>query len=546
MTTKRDVVEKLYIGQGIAERETDTLAQYFFQTIQWDRIYAGEIDIILGPKGSGKSAIYFLLKKREGELEQRGIYLVTAENPQGEPVFRQIVTASPKDERSFSFLWKLYFLVIATKKLDEFPAISPHISPIVEILKNEGLLPTGFSLARALRSVLDYVKSHLSFSAVEGHVELDPVTGLPKVFGKITFDTPSEKQRKVGISSVEELLSELNSALEKSKHRVWVVLDRLDVVFEEDKAIERLALRSLFRVYNDFFGLKNISLKIFLRDDIWKTITEGGFREASHFVRRVELTWNRNSLANLLMRRIVSSQLVLTCFGIDPSKMLNNFEKQILFFNSLFPSAIPIFGDVLKQALDWIVFSTKDGKGINTPREVIELLNFAREFEVSRLERGEQVARDNILFGQEALFAAVKRLSKYKIEQTILSEYPEVKKYINALYNRKQFSFTDSDLMKIWEIDNTEAQLAAVKLGEIGFFRVNPNKSYTIPHFYGYGLGIGARDPRLVIAGTRHDAESLGPDEVASANRKGKQRRGKRAGKRNKLRNMSAESKPDE
>lgn len=508
MTTKRDVIERLYIGQGIAERETETLAGYFLQTTQWNRVFSGDVDIIFGPKGSGKSAIYFLLKEMEDKLSDRGIYLVAAENPQGEPVFRQVSKSPPQSEAAFMFLWKLYFLVIIVKKIDSNASLSPQIASIKTILQNEKLLQSEFSLARALRGVLDYIAGRLNFSSVEGGLEIDPVTGLPKkITTKIAVGTPSEQERKSGIESVDELLAKLNDVLVESDCNVWVVLDRLDVVFEEDRDVERLALRSLFRVYNDFFGLKNISLKIFIRDDIWKTISEGGFREASHFVRKIDLSWTRNALVNMLVKRLVQSEGVIDCFGIDAGRMLASFESQIVFFNSLFPDSITIFGDVRKDGLDWIMHCTKDGNGINTPREVIELLNFARDHEMSRFERGEQMARANIIFGQEAMFAAVKKLSKYKIEQTILSEYPELKTFIEALANRKRHRFNISDLMTMWELERTEAQKKATDLADVGFFRFNQSDSepYVIPQFYGFALGIRTRDSG-VMARERNDA----------------------------------------
>jgi hypothetical protein len=491
VATKRDVIERFYIGQGIAERETATLASYFFQTTQWNRIFSGDVDIILGSKGAGKSAIYFLIKQREQELRDRGVYLVTAENPQGEPVFRQVSKTPPTDETSFMFLWKLYFLAIIVKRLDDEPGLRSSIREIKSTLQDEGLLPSSFSLARTLKAVLDYLKSRINFTALETGMEIDQTTGIPKKFtGKISFDTPSEKERSLGMNSVDELLKRLDDVLTSAKFRMWIVIDRLDVVFDQDREVEKRALRSLFRVYNDFFGLNNVHLKIFLRDDIWNTISEGGFREASHFVKRIDLSWTKNSLVHMVVRRLLASEVVVSCFGIDVNQMLSSFERQVVFFNSLFPDQMPIFHGVKKNAIDWIMLNTKDGNGSSTPREIIELLNFAREHEMSRIERGEPLARANILFSHESLVAGIRKVSKYKLEQTIFSEHPDLKKYINALYNRKRPRFSISDLMDMWEADRSEAQNFAGKLSEVGFFRIDSSHSYIVPHFYGWGLGI--------------------------------------------------------
>jgi ABC-type lipoprotein export system ATPase subunit len=55
---KKDLLNSITFGQRVAEEEGDFLATYFVETDQWKRLYSGEVDIVYGPKGSGKSALY--------------------------------------------------------------------------------------------------------------------------------------------------------------------------------------------------------------------------------------------------------------------------------------------------------------------------------------------------------------------------------------------------------------------------------------------------------------------------------------------------------
>ena len=71
-------------GVQVAEDEVNELASYFVETNQWGRIAKGEIDIVRGEKGSGKSAIYSLLMTRQGDFFDQRILLVAAENPRGQ------------------------------------------------------------------------------------------------------------------------------------------------------------------------------------------------------------------------------------------------------------------------------------------------------------------------------------------------------------------------------------------------------------------------------------------------------------------------------
>jgi hypothetical protein len=60
MDTK-SILQEITFGRRVAEEEFDTLTSYFVETEHWRRVYSRETDIVRGPKGSGKSAIYFLL-----------------------------------------------------------------------------------------------------------------------------------------------------------------------------------------------------------------------------------------------------------------------------------------------------------------------------------------------------------------------------------------------------------------------------------------------------------------------------------------------------
>ena len=61
VTEKLDVLRNIRFGERIAEDELNELEKYFVATDQWARVYSGEVDIIYGSKGAGKSAIYALI-----------------------------------------------------------------------------------------------------------------------------------------------------------------------------------------------------------------------------------------------------------------------------------------------------------------------------------------------------------------------------------------------------------------------------------------------------------------------------------------------------
>ena len=54
---KKAILTATSFGSRVAEDESDELSSYFVETEQWRKIIAGDVDIIYGPKGSGKSAL---------------------------------------------------------------------------------------------------------------------------------------------------------------------------------------------------------------------------------------------------------------------------------------------------------------------------------------------------------------------------------------------------------------------------------------------------------------------------------------------------------
>jgi hypothetical protein len=271
---KKTLLQQTTFGARVAEEEGDKLAEYFVETDQWQRVFRGDDDVVRGPKGSGKSAIYSLLLGREGELFDRNIIVVPAENPRGNTAFSGLVEDPPTSEAEFSNLWTLYLLTLVADKLVEFEIHGEAADYVVTTLQEANLLHgegEHKSLAQRLRAVLDYVRPR----SVEGGVKLHELTGMPALTGKITFAEPSTDEREAGYVSADELLLDANTALEAESLTVWILLDRLDVAFAESRELEGNALRALFHVYVGMLNLASIGTKIFLRADISGVPDEG-------------------------------------------------------------------------------------------------------------------------------------------------------------------------------------------------------------------------------------------------------------------------------
>lgn len=493
-----DVLRPVTFGQRVAEDEGEHLSAYFVETDHWQRLLSDQVDIVYGPKGAGKSALYSLLVARSGNLFDRNVLLAPAENPRGATAFRALVTDPPASEREFIALWKLYMACLASAKLDEYGIPGAAVKKLRSLLEQCGLKPRERNLQALLQDTFGYVKRLFRPAAFEAGIKLDPASQLPTgVTGKIVFSEPSAKETAEGVASVDSLLELADQALQDSKFRLWILLDRLDVAFSDSSDLETNALRALFYTYLDLLGLQNIRLKIFLRTDIWRRITTTGFREASHITRHLTIEWNKASLLNLIVRRAAQNESILTHFRLDRELVLASANSQQSFFDLIFPDQVEV-GLRKPNTFDWLVARTRDGSRQAAPRELIHLLNSLRDVQVRRLEVGEPNPEGGNLFARAAFKEALPEVSRTRLEQTLFAEYPDARPYIEQLRGEKT-QHSVSTLAAIWKLSSEKTLNVSRMLTEVGFLEQRGDKEdpiFWVPFLYRDALDLvqGAAD----------------------------------------------------
>jgi hypothetical protein len=481
---RRDVLREASFGERIAEQEVDELAEYFVETDQWRRLFAGDVDVVYGPKGSGKSALYSLLVTKQQELFDRGILIVPAENPSGAPAFQDIAEDPPTSEAEFVGLWKVYFLGLVATVLKDWGVETDEAKAVYTALAEAHLLDET-SLRSRLHAARTYVRRVTQAESLEGGLVLDPGTGMPVgVTGKITLGQPQPELRAAGIRSIDELLEAANEALRALDFSVWLILDRLDVAFVTQEALEQNALRALFKVYLDLQALDQIAVKIFLRTDIWRSITEGGFREASHITRALTISWERQSLLNVVMRRTLRNAATCELYGVDAVKVLASVPEQEALLMRMFPSQVDLGRN--PATFDWMLSRTQDGSTKTAPRELIHLMSSLRESQLKRYEVGHDDPPAEQLVDRAAFKDALKAVSETRLTTMLYAEYPDLKPQIERLEGEKTQQTPDT-LSRIWDVSREEARQVAEQLVDVGFFERRGTKqdpAYWVPFLY--------------------------------------------------------------
>ena len=265
--------------------------------------------------------------------------------------------------------------------------------------------------------------------------------------------------------------------------QVWLLFDRLDVAFAESRELESNGLRALFKTYLDLLSSDRINLKIFLRSDVWASITAEGFREASHITRQLTISWSNAALLDLVVNRLLQNAPVLDFLGADARQIQSAAQKRELF-DRIVPEKVDAGRN--PQTFEWVLSRAQDGSRLAAPREVIHLLTEARNSQLALLERAEEPPPGFELLSRQALREALPLVSRVRLEQTIYAEYPEIKGRITALEEEKT-EHTPETLASIWGISVDETKIVATRLVEIGFFEARGDKRsprYWVPFLY--------------------------------------------------------------
>ena len=135
-----------------------------------------------------------------------------------------------------------------------------------------------------------------------------------------------------------------------------------------------------------------------------------------------------------------------------------------------------------------MVTRVRDGLGIVAPRELIHLLNESKNEQIKSFETGTPESSFEELISRKALKDALVIVSRVRLEQTIYSEYPKLKPFIEMLEEQK----TEQDLKtlsKIFGQTLKETKKIVGELVSIGIFEERKG-TYWAPFLYRGGLKL--------------------------------------------------------
>lgn len=473
-------LKHMRIGRSVAEQDDD-LDQYFVETETFRSLVEGQKDIIAGDKGTGKSAIYRMLQQNfRSYTELEGIEVISAFNPTGNPIFQRLARETEYSEAAYQTLWKAYFLALVGNWLLSVhgSTYNNEVKELSGLLEKLGLRSVKAEPSTIFSNILKVFKRLSNPKSAKIDLTVTE-TGMPVVSPGVEFGVEEFVEE---IIYAEEFLEVLDRALSACDVSVWLALDRLDEAFVGSPEIERTALRALLRSYLDMANLSNIKLKLFLRRDLFRRVTSGGFVNLSHInAMRIDIEWDDEDLVTMLAKRILFDTDFNTIIGAD-------FSKPSDLIEILFPTQID-FGKRKPNALNWIMSRIKDGKGIRPPRNLIDLAIKARENQIRREQRNPRgkIADGGPIIEADSVKAAHKQLSSIRVDDTLLAEAGVLAHTIEKFKDGQSEHNEKSLISMLGGISDPKLTIRA--LVEMGFLE-EIGGNFKIPMLYRHGLNI--------------------------------------------------------
>ena len=299
-------LQSLDLGASSAENEMRTLESYYLTTDQFLKSIRGEANIVVGRKGSGKSAIFLQIRDRERNKNNN---IVLDLKPDGYKLikFKELILDFLEEgtfQHTIMAFWEYILLLeICYKILEKDKERHLHDHSIYD----------GYRALADLYNAEDYV--------TEGDFSERMSTLMTKITTEYKFKYSDKVNVRLSVPQITEMLylhdvkalSENVINYMKNKGTLWLLFDNIDKGWptsglkHEDLLIVRALIDATRKLERQFDRARiNVHSIIFLRNDVYDLLvkeTSDRGKEA-----KVLLDWTDSDLLRELLRlRIVTN-----------------------------------------------------------------------------------------------------------------------------------------------------------------------------------------------------------------------------------------------
>src|SRR5215472_4065895 len=497
-----NLLQGLDLGSSVAESDT-VLETARIETSAFSDLLSDRVDLIPGTKGSGKSALFrmFVDFLPDFLLKHRKVVVAHGIQAPGDPVFHAFTNRfSQLSEDEFVSFWCIHLVSLAHEhfiKGSRYQSFLHASGREIDQFRQAcaGARIPEIQAKRSLRDILEWSlhvlaswRPKLKYSPPgdSGEWELD-------LFGsktKACLPQPEETSEHPLPKYVNDIKESLETVLKASELSLWLMVDRLDEIFPRRSEVEKTALRSLLRAMR-YFASENVRVKVFLRDDMLEQVVrnEIGFTALTHVtVRQADtLRWTQDQILAMVVKRFVANDAFATYLGMNREQIEASAFYRRESFGKIFPPTV-FRGPKQSPTIRWICNRCADGRGVVTPRDVLDLLIRAKQRQQD-ICRADPEGKSDWIIDATAIQYGFEELSKRKRETYLEAEFPHLWKDMEKFLGSK----TDYSASTLENLLGTDWKATAGHLLAIGFFskgKKGGEDVFSIPFLYRHGMNL--------------------------------------------------------
>jgi len=423
---------------GAIDAENDNrLIEYFFRTPILDQLYGYEKSIVIGRKGTGKTAIY---KYIENEKTRYVSALLFKDYPwQVHDKYKNTIVS---ERESFVHSWEFFFYIEIFKKM---------VALIGEFRSAQ--------TQKQIRKIEKWIKRNWGSISFDHKETLSPqkrrrwvFSFAPSVMGNSLGSVSTAFQQSDNLGNT---LAEFNSKFEKIVENllndfngeIILLFDELDLAYSSTDANYKNRLIGLLLATYAFFSKFNKKVKIylFLRSDIFNSLE---FQDKNKIKDNmvVFLDWDpKSTTSKLSLKQLISNRI-----KANINAKSDNFERN---WNEIFEP-----NNIGRNQTKWNFIIERT---FVRPRDVIKFLNLALEQAQNRL-RADVDSIDKIT--NTDIHVIRKKYSQYLIEELkdeLTGSYDEYDYYLEILRDIHKISFSFNDFLESYKTVNERRSLDA-------------------------------------------------------------------------------------
>ena len=433
-------LSELKFGSEAAEKD-DLLDTSYIGRTSLTAILDQRYTIVVGDRGSGKSAIFRKLLERGERADESGLALCPISDP-ADLLHRVIDKDSELDAETLKAAW---LVVIASVIASAIPASAPRMlrrtaSALTAAFGSEGeKTRRGQRLLRAIAR--PFAGTTLKLAVGPANLEAKLPAGSAKPAGT-TLD-------------VEAFLQQADEYFRGSGGHAVALLDRIDETFKYDRKRQEALVQGLFLAEGRISLLTNVGLVLFLRTDLFELYD---IQEKTKLVSRtLTLEWSEEDWLRLLTNRaLVNTQLQGLAETLNYWDGSSEIRRPL---EAIFPPQVE--GQPIER---WLIDSLKNGNGDVSPRSAVLMLHLAREKSPDSDARVETLP----LFSADAAALAMTRISELAVSE-VVDDFKVACTFVRNCRAGKLETFPLSDVEPLFDPSEGTISAQVAMLERLGF-----------------------------------------------------------------------------